>query len=204
MIQKNLNLGLLILRLGLGVLFIFHGFPKIIAGPASWLSLGGAMSSLGINFLPTFWGFLAASSEFFGGIFLVLGLFHRTACAFIFLTMSVALLKHINADDSFSVYSHCLTCAIFALGLFFTGSSYENFSRSFNKSSKTMRTGKVKRVLRNKGFGFITDMDGKQIFFHQTAVVGTRFESLKDGQEVSFHVKHTPKGPNAINVRLQD
>ncbi|MEZ4689878.1 MAG: DoxX family membrane protein [Ignavibacteria bacterium] len=62
---KHSDLGILIIRIGIGISFILvHGLGKITGGPALWEKLGGAMSSFGINFLPTFWGFMAAFSEF--------------------------------------------------------------------------------------------------------------------------------------------
>src|ERR1051325_6749377 len=81
---------LLFLRAGLGVLFVIHGLPKIIGGPGAWMELGHAMAYLGMKSFPVFWGFMAAFSECFGGIFLILGLFFRPACILLMLTMTVA------------------------------------------------------------------------------------------------------------------
>jgi len=76
-----MHLGLMIIRLGLGIAFMIHGAPILMGGPEKWQVLGGAMGYLGINFLPTFWGFMAAFSEFFGALFLILGLFFKPACS---------------------------------------------------------------------------------------------------------------------------
>ena len=72
---KYRNTGLLILRVGLGVMMITHGFPKLAGGPAGWEGLGGSMKVVGIDFLPVFWGFMGAAAEAIGGLFLILGLF---------------------------------------------------------------------------------------------------------------------------------
>jgi len=63
-------------------------------------------------------------------------------------------------------------------------------------------TGKIKR-LTDKGFGFITG-EGleKDLFFHSNSLVGITFNELKEGDEVSFEVADSPKGPNAVNVQL--
>ena len=65
-----------------------------------------------------------------------------------------------------------------------------------------MHTGKVKKVIAEKGFGFIADSDGSEIFFHKTSLVGVDFSSLSEGTDVQFEVQQGPKGLNATNVSL--
>ena len=67
------NVGLLIIRVGLGVSFVLHGYPKLAGGPELWGKLGGAMGTLGIDFVPTLWGLVAALTEFGGGILVIFG-----------------------------------------------------------------------------------------------------------------------------------
>jgi len=62
-------------------------------------------------------------------------------------------------------------------------------------------TGTIKTIT-NKGFGFIEAGDGKEYFFHQSACVGVSFDSLHEGQSVTFDVGQGPKGPRAENVKL--
>lgn len=62
-----------------------------------------------------------------------------------------------------------------------------------------MATGKVKRFDVHRHYGFITQENGRDIFFHQNDVVGNRV--LREGQAVEFEVVQTPKGPKAVNVR---
>lgn len=109
--------GLLILRLGIGAIFLVHGTPKILGGPEKWEYLGMAMSSVGINFMPVFWGFMAASSEFFGAICLILGLLFRPAAAMMMITMLVATTMHLTGGDGFTVASHAMKCAVLFLSL---------------------------------------------------------------------------------------
>lgn len=65
-----------------------------------------------------------------------------------------------------------------------------------------MHTGKIKKVMRDRGFGFINDTDGREVFFHQSSVVGTTFDRLNSDDKVTFEVENGPKGPCAVNVNL--
>ncbi len=65
----------------------------------------------------------------------------------------------------------------------------------------TMAEGTIKRVT-DKGFGFIEDGSGKDMFFHSSALEGVRYDELREGQRVSYNVGEGPKGPRAENVRL--
>jgi CspA family cold shock protein len=67
-----------------------------------------------------------------------------------------------------------------------------------------MTTGKVKRLVQERGFGFITADDGREIFFHRSGVEGTTFESLREGQRVSFDVEKGQKGPRAVHVQVAE
>lgn len=64
-----------------------------------------------------------------------------------------------------------------------------------------MADGTVKRLVEDKGFGFIRAADGTEYFFHRTSVEGS-FESLREGSRVTFDVGQSPKGPRAEHVRL--
>ena len=65
-----------------------------------------------------------------------------------------------------------------------------------------MSTGTVKWFNDAKGFGFITPSDGgKDLFVHFSAIQGSGFKSLKEGDKVQFEVGQGAKGPNATNVR---
>ena len=61
--------------------------------------------------------------------------------------------------------------------------------------------GTIKRIIRERGFGFISAEDGREIFFHRSALEGTDFEALEEGNSVEFDVEKGPKGPRALNVR---
>lgn len=65
-----------------------------------------------------------------------------------------------------------------------------------------MHTGKIKKLVRDRGFGFIADTDGKEVFFHQTSLVETTFDALNEEQSVEFEVEKSDKGPRAVSVRV--
>jgi CspA family cold shock protein len=65
-----------------------------------------------------------------------------------------------------------------------------------------MATGTVKRLISDRGFGFIAGEDGKEYFFHRDAIEQPLvFESLQPGENVEFEVTSGPKGPRAARVR---
>jgi CspA family cold shock protein len=63
--------------------------------------------------------------------------------------------------------------------------------------------GTIKRVVKDKGFGFIRDERGNDYFFHRSSVAGD-FTRLAEGQQVAFEEEPSPKGPRAGNVRVAE
>lgn len=115
------DFGLLILRIGIGVMFMTHGWPKITGGTEMWTGIGESMGNLGISFAPIFWGFMAAFAEFFGGLLLVLGLFFRITNFLLVFTMIVAAIAHLKGDDGFGGASHAIEAGILFFSLIFIG-----------------------------------------------------------------------------------
>ena len=63
-------------------------------------------------------------------------------------------------------------------------------------------TGTIKKLISDKGFGFITAPGlEKDLFFHSNSLNGVDFTSLREGDAVSFDTENTPKGPAAVNVQ---
>jgi CspA family cold shock protein len=61
--------------------------------------------------------------------------------------------------------------------------------------------GKIQRVVRDRGFGFIRSSDGQQVFFHRSSLQQMDFDGLKEGDTVEFEVERGEKGPRATNVQ---
>ncbi len=119
-LERFSGLGMLFLRIGLGLTYMFvHGYGKITGGTETWQGLGSRMSNLGIEFMHTFWGFMAAFAEFFGGLFLLLGLFYRPALVLLAITMIVATIYHIESGDPLTTTSHSMKMAIVFIGMLF-------------------------------------------------------------------------------------
>ena len=73
--------------------------------------------------------------------------------------------------------------------------------RNQHKGGYRMAEGKVKWFNDRKGFGFIEQDSGQDLFVHHSAIAGEGFKSLSEGDRVSFDVVQGPKGPAAENVR---
>lgn len=69
-----------------------------------------------------------------------------------------------------------------------------------------MATGKITRIVRDRGFGFIKSSDSnEEVFFHTTALAAGGFDDLKEGQDVEFTIQADPRNPSrsrAANVRV--
>ena len=132
--SNKVDLALLILRVGIGLMFILHGYPKIIGGMEKWIGLGSyGMGSLGIHIFPAFWGFMAAFSEFVGGIMIMLGLYIRYFSILLFITMLVAISSHLAGGDGIMGASHAIESAVVFVCLFFSGAGNYSIKLGRNK-----------------------------------------------------------------------
>jgi putative oxidoreductase len=120
------DFGLLIMRVGIGSMFILHGLPKLMAGSAGWEQV----AQHGLPFLPAgtvsiAFGMAAAIAEFGGGIALILGGYHRIVCAALLATMAVAFSTKLGAVSGYADFAKTagwpLELMIVFLGLFFAG-----------------------------------------------------------------------------------
>ena len=138
-LERYRDYGLLIIRVGVGVVFMVHGWPKITGGAEMWTGLGGAMGVIGIGFAPAFWGFMAAFSEFFGGLLLALGLLARPAALFMCFTMVMATLVHVTGGDGFGTISHPLKLIFVFAGLLLTGPGKYSIDAGLKSSLSTKK-----------------------------------------------------------------
>jgi cold shock protein len=75
--------------------------------------------------------------------------------------------------------------------------------RNLGKEDATMASGTVKWFSDKKGYGFIEQEDGPDIFVHHSGINGTGFKSLNEGDRVTFDIEEGRKGPAAVNVTTE-
>jgi CspA family cold shock protein len=74
---------------------------------------------------------------------------------------------------------------------------------TFEKRSIEMPTGTIKKLVSDRGFGFIAAEDGREYFFHRTGLDSSvNFDSLAGGERVSFEIEPSQKGPRANRIKL--
>jgi CspA family cold shock protein len=61
--------------------------------------------------------------------------------------------------------------------------------------------GKIKKLVRERGFGFVRGDDGKEVFFHRSGLGSTDYDALSEGDTVEYVVQEGPRGARAENVR---
>lgn len=121
------DIGLLVIRVGIGLsILIFHGYGKITGGPETWEKIGSNMANLGLDFAPTFWGFMAAAAEFAGSLCIILGVLFRPAAILLATTMAVGAVRHLSLPPDmpgagWGGASHALELLTVYLGLLAAG-----------------------------------------------------------------------------------
>ena len=134
LLNINIDIALLILRVGIGIMFILHGYPKMMGGMEKWIGLGSyGMGSVGIDFFPAFWGFMAAFSEFFGGLMILFGIYIRYFSILLFITMLIAIITHLTGGDGIMGASHAIESSVVFLCLFFSGAGNYSVHIDWNK-----------------------------------------------------------------------
>lgn len=119
--DKHRDKGLLLLRVGIGTLFIIYGSIKMLGGVNTWTHIGAAMQLFGITFAPAFWGFMSASAELFGGILILLGLLFRPGCLFLAFNMVMATIEVLSTGGGLVGSSAAMQGVILFLTLIFIG-----------------------------------------------------------------------------------
>jgi putative oxidoreductase len=129
MLGRYRDFGLLVMRLGLGILMLFYGWPKLLGGADEWSRLGEAMGYLGMHQVPMLWGILAAMTEFLGGVCVIFGVLFRPACLALLVVMAVAVNMHFGRGDSLQTASHAIELGVVFFGLLFIGPGRFSFIR---------------------------------------------------------------------------
>lgn len=118
--DKYRDLGLLILRVGFGLVFVaYHGLPKLMGGPDGWERTGSAMENIGITFGYQAWGLAAALSESLGGLLFAAGLFFRPVCVALLTVMVMATIEQFGRP--MPAPEHALKNIFVFAGMFLAG-----------------------------------------------------------------------------------
>lgn len=131
-LAKYRDAGLFLLRVGIGITFMCLSWGKI-SNPGGWEQLGGHLSAIGFTPSPAVakvFGFLAALSEFGGGICLILGFLFRPACVAMAGTMAVALTWHVRRGDAFGAYFPAMENLILFVSLALIGPGKVSIERT--------------------------------------------------------------------------
>lgn len=115
------NFGFLIIRLGLGLMFIYHGYPKLLGGVKTWEELGSSTKYVGIHFWPAAWGLACAIVETLGGFLIIIGLAFRPVCLLLVINLVVAALAQLGRGGGLPGAAEAIEGAIMFAGLFFIG-----------------------------------------------------------------------------------
>lgn len=121
LLKSYQDIGLLLFRLGIGSMFMWHGFPKIFGGIEKWTALGKTMATFGITFAPAFWGFMSGFAEFFGGLLIAIGLFYRLASLLLAFNLGVAFLSQMIDNKGLLKASQSLEDGFSFLAALFVG-----------------------------------------------------------------------------------
>lgn len=128
---KYNSTALLLMRVGVGIMMVMHGYPKLLAGPERWTKLGGNLSHWGVKVYPEIFGFMASASECIGGALVVIGFLFRPSCFFILCTMIVAAMSHFYKDgQGLMDASEAIELAFVFLGLFILGPGRYSIDKS--------------------------------------------------------------------------
>jgi len=125
-LSKYRDTGLLLLRILIGLSFLAHGLPKLMAGPDHWVKIGRSMEFIGVSSYPVFWGLMASLAESAGGFLFLIGFAFRPACLFLLFTMSVATIMHFHTVpgsflEKWEVASHAIELGSLFLSLLLIG-----------------------------------------------------------------------------------
>ncbi len=118
---KYENTALLLMRIGLGIMMMLHGYPKLAGGAERWAKIGANMKYVGIHIYPILWGFMASITECIGGLFLLIGFFFRPTAFLLMFVMVIAAMMHIYTGEGVMAASHAIELGVVFLGLFIIG-----------------------------------------------------------------------------------
>jgi putative oxidoreductase len=134
-VDKYRDLGLLILRVGFGLAFVwYHGYPKLAGGPQTWTLIGDTVSNVGITFGYPVWGLVAALAEVLGGLLFAAGVFFRPACLAMLAVMVMATVEQYARP--MPAPEHAIKNAFVLAGMFLIGPGRYSLGKVFARGRR--------------------------------------------------------------------
>jgi putative oxidoreductase len=133
-LEKLKPLALLLLRVALGVIFVYHGYPKLFTHTRQTMDAFGHMG------FPAYFAYIAGVIEFFGGCLLIVGLFTRIAALLLAGEMAVALVqvhKILSEPRAVHNYEFPLTLAVGAFALAALGAGIVSFDHALFRGGRS-------------------------------------------------------------------
>jgi len=115
------DLGLLLIRIGTGLIFFARGMLSLLGGSEQWTQLGSRMEYLDVHSAFALWGFLTAFLMACGGIFLIIGLRLRPIAIILGCLCFLALATHASQGVAITSIAYSLPALLILAGLFCTG-----------------------------------------------------------------------------------
>ncbi len=117
-LAKYRESGLLLIRLGLGVLFAILAGPVLLGGPNAWAHSGDAVRQFGLRTHHQFWGFIGALAGCLGGTLMIFGLFFRPG---VLLVLVLTVIHALDANGSWRANLAAVELSVVLVGLLFVG-----------------------------------------------------------------------------------
>lgn len=133
------DVGVLLLRIGVGLMFILIGYPKLFGGPDQWEMTGANAAYLGLTAWPMFWGFFIAIAEFFGGVLLILGALFRTAVIVLLISSIITIAAFAGQSVEFIHTANAIAMAFVFLSMLLIGSGQYSLDRTIWKRRRRRR-----------------------------------------------------------------
>ena len=118
--ERKINLGLLIMRLGLAAALLVHSLPKVIGGESAWRGMGTMLSFINVGLPPTVFGIAILLIEALGAVSLIFGYFFRIACIVLFVLFGLYFFNYFSISYKTLMLWSIGIAAVF-LGLIFVG-----------------------------------------------------------------------------------
>lgn len=128
------HLGLLLIRISIGLMFLIFGYNKLMSGTTNITQIGSAISYFGITHGYLLFGYLAALTELCGGAAYILGFCTRLISLPMIFLLIVAVKFHLQQDDAFTIWAFPAFCLCIVVSFLFAGSGKYSVDHFIHRS----------------------------------------------------------------------